>query len=1012
VVAIVGYQNISLRVVNELIRAGKLSDARGHVESLKASRPELARLYESKLEEIRKAASPLTGTSTLDKSQTNNSNPAKNYSCLRLEQIIFITATCRANEAKRQAIDATWGNVLRKKRVRHYYVIGIPELDRSYRLNQTIYVPCRDDYESLLLKLALAYEYLLNSGESFSHVFKIDDDCYVNVEVLESLLAETPAEWDYIAGAMQSREERINRRWHFGKCSDSRFDVDYPRDYPPASYAKGGYGYILSRRALEVVAQRIPVFRRELEGFIYSYEDLRLGEIFAEEDLLLRQLSGYVVAAPSASSARGVSVVYDIPNVLQFYRYHQELAADLLCGLGPKGHLAVTFTEDSSIGDYLGFDNIYLVNLRSAVGRRTATEWILNREGIRYELFNAFDGQSVLGKSIFRNISARPVGELERHPQYSSLEMRRGSKFIDSAGAVGYIISYIRIILDAKQRGFKKVLLLEDDVLLRRNFRAHFARFIGRVGPDYKVLLLGASQYGWDSVDVPRAETEGYYLARPLDTCGSFAIAVDLSIADDLIDELLSFEGPFDHIPLGSIYEKFFGACYVAYPNIVIPDVSDSHIRGARDQLTHSKKMRWRLEDFDYPFERVRLGVVLCQGAELKSLPDEEFNIDLFCYQATPDGLRPIHYDGRAISKPMTEVPSFEAVPDLSRGSYILPVEKLFATTRSCDGSELALEALSAPARFGARDGRSREWLHPLQNSPQKAKAGHSVVVIPTKGRIEPLVKAVESVLNQEYQDKEVIVVDENPVNTDCAQFVDNFVSKLQKSGERVRLIRHAQPRNAAAARNTGLFATNAEFVSFLDDDDMFLPGRLSRVIEVLKESGKDVGGAYCGYLGWNSKINDITRYPTDQIPRRLLTLDFRSHYVCTDTVTYRREALLSVNGYDECFRRHQDLELNIRIFRTWKIAALPEPLVQLNPLPADNSNKLFDVDLFDIKSRFLSKFEGDLGEFGLDKESVLIPHVREMINFTRDKDRVVAHALGHPSIFSSAYLKEVLLHR
>ena len=119
-----------------------------------------------------------------------------------------------------------------------------------------------------------------------------------------------------------------------------------------------------------------------------------------------------------------------------------------------------------------------------------------------------------------------------------------------------------------------------------------------------------------------------------------------------------------------------------------------------------------------------------------------------------------------------------------------------------------------------------------------------------------------------------------------------------------------------------------------------------------------------------------------------------------TDTVTYRREALLSVNGYDESFRRHQDLELNVRVFRQWDICAYPEALVQLNPLPPDNSNKLYDIDLFDVKMRFLSKFDDEIERLGLDRTAIYASHVKEMRNFTKDAEGVERFALENHRYF------------
>ena len=98
-----------------------------------------------------------------------------------------------------------------------------------------------------------------------------------------------------------------------------------------------------------------------------------------------------------------------------------------------------------------------------------------------------------------------------------------------------------------------------------------------------------------------------------------------------------------------------------------------------------------------------------------------------------------------------------------------------------------------------------------------------------------------------------------------------------------------------------------------------------------------------------------------------------------------------------------------IRVFRQWDICAYPEALVQLNPLPPDNSNKLYDIDLFDVKMRFLSKFDDEIERLGLDRTAIYASHVKEMRNFTKDAEGVERFALENPSIFSSAYLDCIL---
>ncbi len=90
---------------------------------------------------------------------------------------------------------------------------------------------------------------------------------------------------------------------------------------------------------------------------------------------------------------------------------------------------------------------------------------------------------------------------------------------------------------------------------------------------------------------------------------------------------------------------------------------------------------------------------------------------------------------------------------------------------------------------------------------------------------------AVRSALGQEGALVEVCVVDdgsEPPVELPADLAAD----------ERVTLIRFETTRGPAAARNAGLAATGAELVAFLDDDDAWLPGKLTRQVNALIAAG------------------------------------------------------------------------------------------------------------------------------------------------------------------------------
>jgi glycosyltransferase involved in cell wall biosynthesis len=94
-------------------------------------------------------------------------------------------------------------------------------------------------------------------------------------------------------------------------------------------------------------------------------------------------------------------------------------------------------------------------------------------------------------------------------------------------------------------------------------------------------------------------------------------------------------------------------------------------------------------------------------------------------------------------------------------------------------------------------------------------------VIIPTFGRPAFLADSVESVLRQTITDFECIVVDDA-----------SPVTPTLPDDPRLRLVRRETNGGPPAARNTGIGAASGRFLAFLDDDDVWLPGRLDLAVE------------------------------------------------------------------------------------------------------------------------------------------------------------------------------------
>jgi glycosyltransferase involved in cell wall biosynthesis len=108
-------------------------------------------------------------------------------------------------------------------------------------------------------------------------------------------------------------------------------------------------------------------------------------------------------------------------------------------------------------------------------------------------------------------------------------------------------------------------------------------------------------------------------------------------------------------------------------------------------------------------------------------------------------------------------------------------------------------------------------------------------VIIPNYNGVLFLAEALESVLAQDYQNKEVILVDDGSS--------DGSLELLRTYEGKIKLIQ-TENFGAAAARNVGLFAAKGELIALLDSDDIWVARKLTLQYQRMMETGADL--VYC----------------------------------------------------------------------------------------------------------------------------------------------------------------------
>ena len=194
-------------------------------------------------------------------------------------------------------------------------------------------------------------------------------------------------------------------------------------------------------------------------------------------------------------------------------------------------------------------------------------------------------------------------------------------------------------------------------------------------------------------------------------------------------------------------------------------------------------------------------------------------------------------------------------------------------------------------------------------------------VIIPTHNRSEFLRSAIASVLSQAYQDFELIVVDDASTDT-TAEVVASF------NDERIKFIRHETNQGGSAARNTGIRNSKGDYIAFLDDDDEWLPEKLSKQVQVLLSSPPEVACVYTGWLDVDRSTGSIL---AKHIPSKRGNLSkgltAENSVGSTSAVLLKRACLRKVGLFDEDLPCSQDYDLWIRLSKEFLFECVPEPL-------------------------------------------------------------------------------------
>lgn len=192
-------------------------------------------------------------------------------------------------------------------------------------------------------------------------------------------------------------------------------------------------------------------------------------------------------------------------------------------------------------------------------------------------------------------------------------------------------------------------------------------------------------------------------------------------------------------------------------------------------------------------------------------------------------------------------------------------------------------------------------------------------VIIPLYNKEKYIEKALKSILNQTFTDYEVLII--NDCSTDkSAEIASTFLS------EKVQLIHHEKNSGLAASRNTGIKKARANYVTFLDADDVWKPHFLEKIFQLIETFSEARIFATNYEEIWDQTVKK-PHNGSENLPEHFtgyvdfFKINLKQGIYNHGSVCVHKEVYEKVGFYNENIQLSQDLDFNIRANYQYKLA-------------------------------------------------------------------------------------------
>lgn len=225
-------------------------------------------------------------------------------------------------------------------------------------------------------------------------------------------------------------------------------------------------------------------------------------------------------------------------------------------------------------------------------------------------------------------------------------------------------------------------------------------------------------------------------------------------------------------------------------------------------------------------------------------------------------------------------------------------------------------------------------------------------VIIPNFNYANYVCDAVDSVLRQDYDQIEIIVVDDGST--------DDSVTVLKKYGSQIKLIQNSNS-GAPAARNFGLNSSTGTYIAYLDADDYWHPSKISKQIALIKSFNCSLVYCQMKILNVDDEIIETTQESiSGNFRREFLENPIRTPFI-PSTVLMSRKLIAQAGYWDTTFKSpSEDFDYFRRCSKFTDFVVLEEQLVFHRDHPGSLTSRSLKKYFFDNRLAVVKLFSDD----------------------------------------------------